>query len=195
VIHEQAKAKDKDFITKEEAEKTFFKTFFDAVDDNKDGKVTRAEWEALLKFIREGKNSAFAIKPGGSGDITRQILWTKTKALPYVASGIAYRGQYLTVKDTGLVTAYDIRTGKEIYQERELANGKYYASPVAANGNIYFTSLETGTVTVIKAGSPKPDVVAKNPPLGERVSASPAIADDTMYIRTAGHLYAFAEKK
>jgi len=194
-LHKQANAKEKDVITKEEADKTFFKTFFDPVDDNKDGKVTRAEWDALLKFIREGKNSAFAIKPGESGDITKQILWTKTKALPYVASGIVYRGQYLTVKDGGLVTAYDIKSGKEIYQEREAASGKYYASPVAANGHIYFTSLENGTVTVLKAGSSKPDVVAKNPKLDERVSASPAIADDTMYIRTAGHLYAFAEKK
>jgi outer membrane protein assembly factor BamB len=47
-------------------------------------------------------------------------------------------------------------------------------------------------VTVLAAGSPQPEVVARNPPLGERVSATPAIADDTLYIRTAGHLYAFA---
>jgi hypothetical protein len=33
--------------------------------------------------------------------------------------------------------------------------------------------------------------VAENSPLGERVSATPAIADDTLYVRTAGHLYAF----
>ena len=35
--------------------------------------------------------------------------------------------------------------------------------------------------------------MAKNPPLGERVAATPAIADDTLYMRTAGHLYAFAK--
>ena len=35
--------------------------------------------------------------------------------------------------------------------------------------------------------------VAENPPLGERIFATPAIADDTLYVRTAGHLYAFAE--
>ena len=39
-----------------------------------------------------------------------------------------------------------------------------------------------------------PEVVAENPPLGERVAATPAIADNTLYIRTAGHLYAFAEQ-
>ena len=68
-------------------------------------------------------------------------------------------------------------------------------SPVAANGYIYFTCLDGGAVTVLKAGTGKPEVVARNPELGERVAASPAIADDTIYIRTAGHLYAFAEKK
>ena len=66
---------------------------------------------------------------------------------------------------------------------------------MAANGHIYFTSLDDGTVTVLKAGSDKPDVVAKNPKLGERTAATPAIADDTLYIRTDKHLYAFAEKK
>jgi outer membrane protein assembly factor BamB len=196
-MHKQAKAKGKDFITKEEAATTFLKDFFDPIDADKDGKVTREEWDAVLKFMSEGKNSAFAVKADGSGDVTKShVLWTKTKGLPYVPSGIAYRGQFLTVKDGGLVTAFDAKTGKELYvQERELAAGKYYASPVAANGHIYFTALEDGTITVLKAGSEKPEVVAKNPKLGERVSATPAIADDTLYVRTAGHLYAFAAKK
>jgi outer membrane protein assembly factor BamB len=99
------------------------------------------------------------------------------------------------VKDGGIVTAYDTKSGNEIYHRRAVNAGKYYASPVAANGNIYFTALDDGVVTVIKAGEATPDVVVENPPLGERVAATPAIADDTLYLRTAGHLYAFAEKK
>jgi outer membrane protein assembly factor BamB len=124
------------------------------------------------------------------------VLWTRTKGLPYVSTGIAYRGQFVTVKDGGLVSAFDLTTGKELYvQERELAAGRYYASPVAANGHIYFTALDDGTITVLKGGSSKPDVVVKNPKLGERVAATPAITDDTLYVRTAGHLYAFGERK
>jgi outer membrane protein assembly factor BamB len=64
---------------------------------------------------------------------------------------------------------------------------------VAANGNIYFVSLDDGTVTVLEGGS-QGKVVAKNPPLGERTAATPAIADNTLYLRTAEHLYAFAAK-
>lgn len=184
-------------ITKEGAEKTPFKAMFNSFDANKDGKLTRDEYDAVLKMAATSRNSAFAVKPGGSGDITKtHVLWKKTKGLPYVASAIAYRGQYVMAKDGGLVTAYDTKTGDEIYsQERALAGGKYYASPVAANGNIYFISLEDGVITVLKAGADKPDVVVTNPKLGERTSATPAIADNTLYIRTAGHLYAFATSK
>jgi outer membrane protein assembly factor BamB len=124
------------------------------------------------------------------------VLWKQTKGLPHIASGLVYRGQYILVKDGGLVTAYDAKSGKPLYvQERALPPGQYWASPVAANGHIYFTSLADGAVTVLKAGSAKPEVVAKNPGLGERVGATPVIADNTLYIRTDGHLYAFSEEK
>jgi outer membrane protein assembly factor BamB len=98
------------------------------------------------------------------------------------------------VKDGGIVTAYDTSTGAEVYQERVAAPGKYYASPVAANGYIYFTTLD-GVVTAAKVGSGKPEVAATNPKLGERTASTPAIADNTLFIRTEKNLYAFAEKK
>src|SRR5262245_11435434 len=147
--------------------------------------------------MAEGKNCAFAVKTGGTGDVTgSHVLWTKTRGLPYVPTGIAFGGQFVIFKDGGLVTAYDPKSGKEIYtQERELPGGPYYASAVAANGHLYFPSLRDGEITVLKAGAEKPAVVAKNPKLGERTAATPAIADDTLYVRTAKHLYAFAEKK
>ena len=184
-------------LSRAEVEKSPFKDFFDNQDTNGDGKITRDEWDANMKFFSEGKSGAFALKAGGSGDVTKShVLWNKTKGLPYLASAIAYRGQFIMVKDGGLLSAYDPKSGKEIYlQERAVAGGRYYASPVAANGNIYFVSYEDGTVTVIKAGGDMPEVVVKNPKLGERVGATPAIADDTLYIRTDKHLWAFAEKK
>jgi len=124
------------------------------------------------------------------------MVWNKKRGLPYIPSALVYRGQYVMVKDGGMVTVYDAKTGKEVFlQERVVAAGRYYASPVAANGHIYFTSLDEGVVTVLKAGSDKPVMVAKNPKLGERIAATPAIADDTLYFRTEKHLYAFAEKK
>jgi outer membrane protein assembly factor BamB len=196
-ILKQAGEEKQGYLTKEGSEKTMLKGFFESNDTNKDGKITREEWDAIQKMMSAGRNSAFAVKAGGTGDVTKShVLWKKTKGLPYVPSAIAYGGQYLLVKDGGRVTAYDAKSGKEIYlQEQVIAPGRYYASPVAANGNIYFTCLDDGTVTVMKGGADTPEVVVKNPKLGERTAATPAIADDTLYIRTAKHLYAFAEKK
>jgi outer membrane protein assembly factor BamB len=184
-------------LSREEAQKTFIKDFFDSLDTDQDGKITRQEWDVMLKFMAEGKNSAFALTPGGTGDVaSSHLLWKQTKGLPYIPTALVYRGQCVMVKDGGLVTAYYVKTGKEIYlQKRLAAPGRYYASPVAADGHIYFTSLEDGTVTVLNAGSAKPEVIAKNPKLGERVAATPAIADNVLYIRSDKHLYAFAEKK
>jgi outer membrane protein assembly factor BamB len=179
-------------LSRAEAEKDF-EGFFDSQDMNKDGKVSRDEYDTVLRFITEGKSSAFALKPGGKGDVTEShVLWKQTKGLPYVSSAILYRGQYLMVRDGGIVTCYDAKTGESVYQRRAAASGKYYASPVAANGHIYLTALD-GVVTVLKAGAKEPVVAAENPSLEERTSATPAIADDTLYIRTEKHLYAFAK--
>ena len=184
-------------VTKEGLDKTVAKGLFDSFDLDHDGKLTRAEWDTLLKFVSASKNSAFALKLGGTGDVTKShVMWRQTKGLPYVPTGIAYQGQLVMAKDGGLVTAYNLTDGKEVYvQERAVAAGRYYASPVAANGHIYFTALDDGTITVLKAGADEPTVVARNPKLNERVAATPAIAGNTLYVRTAKHLYAFAEKK
>jgi outer membrane protein assembly factor BamB len=196
-VLKQAGAEKDGVLSREKAQKTFAKDMFDAVDANRDGVVTRDEWGAVIRFLAEGKNSAFVLKPGGTGDVSRSsVLWSKAKGLPYIPSGIVVGGQYVLVKDGGLVTAYDARTGKAVYvQERAAASGRYYASPVAANGNIYFTALDGGAVTVLQAGTDRPKVVARNPRLGERVAATPALADNALYIRSEKHLYAFGDKK
>lgn len=180
-------------LSKAEAEKSSMKDYFDSLDANKDGTYSREEAESLEKFFATSRNSAFVLKPGGSGDVRDSVRWKNTKGVPYVASAIVYRSQFVMVKDGGIVTAYDVATGSEVYQKRAVAAGRYYASPVAANGNIYFVSLEDGAVTVLQGGASSPSVVADNVPLGERVAATPAIANDTLYIRSAEHLYAFAE--
>ncbi|MBM4072907.1 MAG: pyrrolo-quinoline quinone [Planctomycetes bacterium] len=188
--------KNKDgILSRDEAEKAF-EGFFDAQDLNSDGKLTRDEFDAINRFMSDGANACFALKPGGTGEVSKShVLWKKTKGLPYVTSALLYRGQYVMVKDGGIITAYDAKSGKEVYMTRTINDAKFYASPVAANGHIYFTALADGAVTVVKAGGVKPEVVARNPKLGERVAATPAIADDTLYIRAASHLYACGKKQ
>jgi hypothetical protein len=76
-------------------------------------------------------------------------------------------------------------------QERLGAEGEYYASPIAANGHIYLASSR-GTITTIRAGAAL-EVEARNE-LGESVMATPAIADNRLYVRSASSLWAFGRK-
>jgi outer membrane protein assembly factor BamB len=94
------------------------------------------------------------------------------------------------IKDGGMMSCFDAKSGKSFYlQERLEANDKYYASPVAADGRIYVASL-SGKMTVLKAGGDKPEAIHQAN-FGERIFATPAPVGKNLYLRTATKLYAF----
>ena len=65
------------------------------------------------------------------------VAWKQTRGLPYVPSPLYYRGHVYLVKDGGMVSCYDAKTGAPAYQQERLnALGNYYASPVAADGRV-----------------------------------------------------------
>jgi outer membrane protein assembly factor BamB len=133
-----------------------------------------------------GEDRAVAVKPGGKGE----VAWAYKKGLPYVPSPIVYRDRLYMLKDGPMLTCVEAKTGKPVYElERVKAGPRYYASPVAANGHIYIASLD-GTITVIAAGEDTPDVVHSTK-LAEPVRATPAIAHNTLYVRSDKFLYAF----
>lgn len=180
-------------LTKAGSEKTFLNGFFDSNDLNKDGKITREEWDSQLKFLASGKNIAFALTPGGTGDITKSnVAWTTTKGLPYVPSPLVYRGVMYTMNMGGRLSAFDAKTGKELYELEAVGIGSIYASPVAANGHLYLCGMDK-SIVVVKAGE-SPDKVS-SAKLDDRIAATPAIVAGTIYVRTAKTLYAFSEKK
>ncbi|HVJ85298.1 MAG TPA: PQQ-binding-like beta-propeller repeat protein [Caulifigura sp.] len=187
---------EKGYLTKEGSDKTMMKGMFDNNDTDHDGRITLEEWNGMLAYLEQSKNSAFAVRSGGSGDVSAShVVWRKPKAkgLPYVPSMINYRGQSIMVKDGGIVTIYDATTGEELSAKRSAESGRYYASPVAANGHIYMCELDKGIVSVLKTGDKSLSPVSKAD-FGERIAATPAIANNTLYLRTAGMLYAFREK-
>ena len=89
-----------------------------------------------------------------------------------------------------MVTCYEVATGREIYKER-LGGTSYTASPVAADGRLYFVS-EQGDVRVLKAG-PDFELLAMNR-LGEVCMATPAISGGALYVRTKDALIALGRK-
>src|SRR5207245_9235786 len=103
-----------------------------------------------------------------------------------VPSSLWYRGLLYLVKDGGVVSCLEAKTGKLIYRKRLGAGGFYYSSPVAGDGKVYAASND-GVVTVFKAGD-RFEVLANND-LDESIRATPALADGKLYIRTEKHLY------
>ncbi len=181
-------------IDAKECDNTFIKGFFENNDTNHDGKITRDEWDAQIKFMSAGKNVAVSIRPGGTGEISAtHVNWKLTKGLPYVPSPLAYKGQLITVNMRGLVSAANAQTGAEVYLDENVGLTGVYASPVGAGGRVYLFGLD-GTAVVLKAGADSPEVLSKAK-LGERVAATPAVVGDVMYVRGAKHLFAFAAGK
>jgi hypothetical protein len=66
-----------------------------------------------------------------------------------------------------------------------------FASPIAADGNVFFTT-EAGAVVVVEPG-PDLNVKVVND-LKEDAYATPAFADGRLYVRTVEALYAFGAK-
>jgi outer membrane protein assembly factor BamB len=152
-------------------------------DSDRDGYITEEEWN---RFRNRGVGE-FGITMIRLSD--KKVLWRYKRGLPYVPSPLLYQGVLYSVRTGGIITALDSDTGQLVKEGRSPdAIGEYFAAPVAADGKIYFASAD-GKVSVITA-TPKWEFLAVND-LGESISASPAIADGAIFIRTHSRLYCF----
>lgn len=181
-----------DKLARAEASSGPARQHFFYIDADKDNAITRAEWDSMAVIFERAQNAAFAVKPDGHGDVTdTHVVWKQTRGLPYVPSPLVYEGRVYLVKNGGMATCFEAKTGKVLYQEERLgAMGDYYASPVAAAGKICMISQQ-GLVTVLKAGDVL-EILARNN-LGEFVFATPALLDNRIFVRTKTQLWAFGQ--
>ena len=192
-FEDMAKGADKDHdgaISLAEAKAAGMDAFFKSMDMNNDGKLTAEDFDLLKAMMAKGENVLVAVKPGAGPLTESHVAWKQTRGLPYVSSPLHYRGRVYLVKDGGIVSSFDAKTGQPYYQQERIdALGNYYSSPIAADGRIYVASL-TGKVTVLAAGGDLPKVLHRAD-FGERISATPALVGSALYLRTATALYAF----
>ena len=140
-------------ISKDELEDARAKARFDEyLDLDHTGYLEERDGEHLRER-RLGESGLRAYRLGGQGDLTESgLLWKNVRSLPNVPSPLVYRGVLYTLKEGGILTSFDPRSGAIVKQGRlHGAPGDYYASPVAADGKIYAVS-EEGKVAVIRAG-------------------------------------------
>lgn len=138
-------------------------------------------------------NAAAAIPLDATGDATDDALWTLDRGTPYVPSPVLAAGRlYFTQSNNNILTSVDAATGEVLMDRTRLeALRNIYASPVAADGRIYFIDRD-GTAVVIKQGD-RLEVLATNQ-LGEPVDASPALAGRQMFLRGEKHVWCIEEK-
>jgi len=143
----------------------------------------------------------YAIKWSATGDITLQgealknehIEWSTKRGGPYMPTPLLYNGLLYICSNSGILTAYQAKTGERLYQERIAGKGGAFSgSPVASDGKLYFPS-EDGEVHVVKAG-PKYETLSSNP-MGEVIMSTPAITRGMVVVRGMKHVFGIAEKQ
>jgi outer membrane protein assembly factor BamB len=151
-----------------------------------------------MLFVLSGRpGPCQAIRLPGEGDVTRShVVWQDIrKGHRDVSSPILWDGRiYAADSRGGKLSCYDLKSGKELYNER--LGGKSLGSPIAVRGKLLF--LQDNGVTVIVEPGDKFQEVRRNR-LGEGVEldfgASPAVADGRLFLRSQSYLYCIGEKK
>jgi outer membrane protein assembly factor BamB len=163
----------------------------DSYDLDNSGYMERRDWEHHRRK-RGAVNAVRKIRLGGKGDMTEgAVQWLYYKSLPNVPSPLLYDGVVYLTKDGGIMTALSAEDGTVLKQGRlRDAMGRYFASPVAADGKVFATD-ETGQVTVVRPGADW--TVIRTNAMGEEVYATPVIMDGRLFVRTRKALYCFAE--
>lgn len=134
-----------------------------------------------------GGNIVMAIRPGGRGNVTKtHVAWRYDKAAPYSSSPVIVGDYLYTVKNGGVMTCLNAKTGEAAWQERLPGKAAYYASLIAADGKIYALD-EDGKAAVVAAKSTY-ELLSSND-MGERCMASPAISGGQLFIRSDENLF------
>ena len=132
----------------------------------------------------------FAVRTGGNGLITdTHVAWKVKRGVSNKPSILLVDDLIYMIGDAGIASCIEAKTGEVVWQQR--IGGEYSASPVYADGRLWFFS-EDGKTTVLKHGRVFEQVGENR--LDDGFLASPAIAGKAFYLRTRTHLYRIEEK-
>jgi len=131
------------------------------------------------------RGQLLAVRPDGRGDATAtHVAWRLARSVPSKPSILLKDGLIYMIGDAGVASAVDAKSGDVVWSAR--VAGSYSASPIWADGRVYFFS-EEGKTTVIEQGR-ELKVLAENQ-LGDGFMASPAVAGRSLFLRSRTHLY------
>jgi len=145
-----------------------------------------------LVYIATGfqQPSLLAVRADGAGDVTKtHVAWTLKRGAPLTPSPLLVGDELFVVNDAGIASCLDAKTGATHWVQR--LGGAFSASPVFADGRIYFLS-EEGTSTVLAPGKEFRQLAAAA--LDGAILASMAVSERSIFIRTNTHLYRIAQR-
>lgn len=136
---------------------------------------------------------ALKLDKDAKGDLTEtpRVLWDRAKRNAVLSSPILVNGYIFQATGAAVGTCADPKTGEDVWSER-ISPGKFVAAPIATKDRIYFIS-DTGDVTVV-APAPEFKVLATSK-FESGVTASPAVADGAIFVRTKTHLCKVVQAK
>jgi outer membrane protein assembly factor BamB len=142
--------------------------------------------DGLAFFVTgHGETELVAVRLGGQGDVTdTHVAWRVKAMVPRTASPILIAGLLYMISDDGVVTCLEAASGKEVWHNR--IGGMYAASPIYADGRIYFCSQQ-GKTTVLKPGRAFESLATNS--LAGGFMASPAVSGKALFLRTKTDLY------
>lgn len=141
-----------------------------------------------LVFATQGmRGPLLAVRPGADGK--GEIVWKQTKGTSDSCCPVVYKDLLFWIADNGLAHCCDARSGELKWEQR--LPGDYKASPLAAEGRIYFLS-RSGKCTIVAASS-EFKILAVNDIPGETL-ASPAVSDGRLFLRARSLLYCIGTK-
>lgn len=149
--------------------------------------ITNAHGQAPVYAVRLDARGDVSLAAGATAN--EHVAWSVESNGAYMQTPLVWGELLYVCRDNGVLSCFEAKTGKLHYRERLSSGVGFTASPVAADGRIYFTS-EIGDVHVVAAGA-ELEVLAVNP-LGETAMATPAISGDVLYFRTRRHVMAIA---
>jgi len=148
----------------------------------------RPIFEHGLVYVTTGiSRRLLAVRPTGTGDVTdTHVAWASRRFVPNLPSPVIVDDLLFMVSDQGFASCLEAKSGRELWKERLRAGGDHWASPVYADGRIYFCGRK-GIVSVIAAAR-EFHLLAENR-FEASFIASPAIAGNALILRSLTHLY------
>ncbi|MCC6144168.1 MAG: PQQ-binding-like beta-propeller repeat protein [Candidatus Hydrogenedentes bacterium] len=154
-----------------------------------DSTISRIVYGGGLLFVNTGGSPGgtqlWAIRQGGAGDVTdTHVVWKMLEDAPHESSPVLVDGLLYTVSERGNLICTEAASGEQVWRQR--LRGDFWPSLLATKDRVYVSNRK-GQTTVVATGREYKELAVNE--LDGDMLASPAVAGNSLLLRTTAHLY------